>query len=175
MRGWSHHAGVDRSLLYITSDAGHKRVPVFKVGVKISLQTEGEVNKRIISQQMTAQSGMCDGASARKSVPGTWWRKEGARCMAAGPGGATPPAGQHWTGRPPGSRGSSSQRGVTHTKPHSGKNKSVGENMTRQTQQLVQAHNQSSMTIFDCLGNTPSSFEAMSVTVLGYAAGHLCP
>lgn len=33
----SHHAGVDCSLLYITSDAGHKRIPVFKVCVKISL------------------------------------------------------------------------------------------------------------------------------------------
>ena len=38
----SHHAGVDRGLLYITGDAGHKRIPVFKVGVKISLQKEGE-------------------------------------------------------------------------------------------------------------------------------------
>lgn len=42
------------SLLYITSDAGHKRIPVFKVGVKISLQTEGEVTNRIISRQMSA-------------------------------------------------------------------------------------------------------------------------
>lgn len=42
--------------------------------------------------------------------------------MAAGPGGAAPPAGPHWTGHPPGSRGSSWQQGVTHTKPLSERN-----------------------------------------------------
>lgn len=36
----SHHAGVDCSLLYIAGDAGHKGIPVFKVGVKISLRKE---------------------------------------------------------------------------------------------------------------------------------------
>ena len=40
----SHHARVDRSLLYITSNAGHECIPVFKVGVKISLQREGGEN-----------------------------------------------------------------------------------------------------------------------------------
>lgn len=38
----SHHAGVDCGLLYVTSDAGHKGIPVFKVGVKISLQKRKE-------------------------------------------------------------------------------------------------------------------------------------
>lgn len=38
----SHHAGVDCSLLYITGDAGHKCIPVFKVCVKISLRKKRE-------------------------------------------------------------------------------------------------------------------------------------
>lgn len=38
----SHHAGVDCSLLYITGNAGHKRIPVFKVCVKISLRKKRE-------------------------------------------------------------------------------------------------------------------------------------
>ena len=34
----SHHAGVDCSLLYVAGDAGHKCIPVFKVGVEVGLQ-----------------------------------------------------------------------------------------------------------------------------------------
>lgn len=37
---------MDRSLLDVTSNAGHKRVPVFKVGVKIGLQMKGGMKKR---------------------------------------------------------------------------------------------------------------------------------
>ena len=42
----SHHAGVDCSLLYITGYTSHKRIPVFKIGVKIGLQKEGERSER---------------------------------------------------------------------------------------------------------------------------------
>lgn len=61
----------------------------------------------------------CAISAGGEAVPGTWWRKEGVRYMAAGLGEATPPAGPRWTGHPPGSRGSSWQQSVTHTKPHS--------------------------------------------------------
>lgn len=40
-----------------------------------------------------------------EDLPGTWWRKVGARCMAAGQGGAALPAGPRWTGHLPGWRG----------------------------------------------------------------------
>lgn len=40
-----------------------------------------------------------------ENLPGTWWRKVGARCMAAGQGGAALPAGPRWTGHLPGWRG----------------------------------------------------------------------
>ncbi len=121
----SHHAGVDCSLLYITGDAGHKRIPVFKVGVKISLQTEGERSERGTLKTSANNPGTMVGGGdgARECVPGTWWRREGARCTAAGPGGAAPPAGPHWTGHPPGSRGSSWQQGVTHTTPQADRNR----------------------------------------------------
>lgn len=68
----SHHAGVDCSLLYITGDAGHKCIPVFKVGVKISLQTEGERGERGAlkkSEQLGMMAG--GGGSVCGCVPGT--------------------------------------------------------------------------------------------------------
>lgn len=37
---------MDRGLLDVTSNAGHKRIPVFKVGVKIGLPMEGGVRER---------------------------------------------------------------------------------------------------------------------------------
>lgn len=40
-----------------------------------------------------------------ENSPGTWWRKVEARCMAAGRGGAAPPAGPRWTVHLPGWRG----------------------------------------------------------------------
>ena len=40
-----------------------------------------------------------------EDLPGTLWRKAGARCMAAGQGGAALPAGPRWTGHLPGWRG----------------------------------------------------------------------
>lgn len=52
--------------------------------------------------------------SIQWAVPGTWWRTEGVRCMAAGLGGAAPPAGPHWTAHPPGSRGLSWRHRFTH-------------------------------------------------------------
>ena len=57
---FSHHAGVDCSLLYITGDAGHKCIPVFKVGVKISLQKEGEKSQRG-TLKISEQLGMIGG------------------------------------------------------------------------------------------------------------------
>lgn len=68
----SHHAGVDRSLLYITGDAGHKCIPVFKVGVKISLQREGERSERGTLKK-SEQLGMMVGGgdSVCGCVPGT--------------------------------------------------------------------------------------------------------
>ncbi len=41
-----YHAGVDRSLLYITGDACHECISVFKVGVEISLQRGRDRFKR---------------------------------------------------------------------------------------------------------------------------------
>lgn len=41
----SHHAGVDCSLLNITSNASHKCIPIFKVGIKIGLEKKGEISE----------------------------------------------------------------------------------------------------------------------------------
>lgn len=108
----TYHAGVYSGLFDVAGNTSDKCISVLKVGVKVSLLRENIflLQTRTLCQQSQLQKRI----TLQWAVPGTWWRTAGVRCMAAGLGGAAPPAGPHWTAHPPGSRGLSWRHRFTH-------------------------------------------------------------